>query len=530
MGGGASKDAEEKLQKEVRELQEKQRELEAAKRAQEKSLLEEQKRLEELQQEQEKVKAEHEARAAELRELAEQRDGLEEQVQAAKREAEQLKELLPAPELPEDTKRAELQQLEQEAKARDCMHHSATRSLAEGSCWNSEMAGWKTCLQAVTSRPRVTAPCVRPFSAASTPPRVSRFENATPGYGAEHRVLAALAGGCVALRARGQNAVMTLAPVDEKRPDAKLEEVFLVQTPLVLPPPFPASLAQLLPKHAIVAARLATGGFVAFDFTPEAPEDPVGALQLLLGGSVPGRLARRSMARLPRSAVRLGRAKADTTVRAVEAVEAAFEPRLSLGKNDCNSYAEKVLEALLADKQKVLEERLFSTLDWEGEDTQELRYKEPSVLNAVVLVAGTTVGAGILALPAVTQPVGFVPSMAALSFSWIYMAVTGLFIAEVACRTMAATGKRSISLQSMAISSVGQAGAWLSSGAFVFLHMALLIAYCSKGGELLLSLGLAALPIPGPLLFAGIFGGFVFVAKGSEALERGNNAFAIVVV
>ena len=74
----------------------------------------------------------------------------------------------------------------------------------------------------------------------------------------------------MALRARGQNAVMTLAPVDEKRPDAKLEEVFLVQTPLVLPPPFPASLAQLLPKHAIVAARLATGGFVAFDFTPEA--------------------------------------------------------------------------------------------------------------------------------------------------------------------------------------------------------------------------------------------------------------------
>ncbi|CAJ1435160.1 unnamed protein product [Effrenium voratum] len=377
-------------------------------------------------------------------------------------------------------------------------------------------------------RPRVTAPCVRPFSAAS--PRVSRFESATPGYGAEHRVLAALAGGCVALRARGQNAVMTLEPVDEKRPDAKLEEVFLVQTPLVLPPPFPASLAQLLPKHAIVAARLATGGFVAFDFTPEAPEDPVGALQLLLGGSVPGRLARRSMARLPRSAVRLGRAKAEATVRAVEAVEAAFEPRLSLGKNDCNSYAEKVLEALLADKQKGVEERLFSTLDWEGEDTQELRYKEPSVLNAVVLVAGTTVGAGILALPAVTQPVGFVPSMAALSFSWIYMAVTGLFIAEVACRTMAATGKRNISLQSMAISSVGQAGAWLSSGAFVFLHMALLIAYCSKGGELLLSLGLAALPIPGPLLFAGIFGGFVFVAKGSEALERGNNAFAIVVV
>ena len=35
--------------------------------------------------------------------------------------------------------------------------------------------------------------------------------------------------------------------------------------------------------------------------------------------------------------------------------------------------------------------------------------------NAVVLIAGTTVGAGILALPAVTQPVGFLPSTAALT-------------------------------------------------------------------------------------------------------------------
>ena len=53
---------------------------------------------------------------------------------------------------------------------------------------------------------------------------------------------------------------------------------------------------------------------------------------------------------------------------------------------------------------------------------------------------------------------------------------------------MAATGKRATSLQSMASTSIGPAGAWLSSAAFVFLHMALLIAYCSRGGELLTSL------------------------------------------
>ena len=45
--------------------------------------------------------------------------------------------------------------------------------------------------------------------------------------------------------------------------------------------------------------------------------------------------------------------------------------------------------------------------------------------NAIVLVAGTTVGAGILALPAVTQAAGFVPSTVALTGAWMYMATTG---------------------------------------------------------------------------------------------------------
>jgi len=52
--------------------------------------------------------------------------------------------------------------------------------------------------------------------------------------------------------------------------------------------------------------------------------------------------------------------------------------------------------------------------------------KSKSPRNAIVLVAGTTVGAGILALPAVTQPAGFIPSTLALTGAWMYMATTGL--------------------------------------------------------------------------------------------------------
>lgn len=274
------------------------------------------------------------------------------------------------------------------------------------------------------------------------------------------------------------------------------------------------------------------GGYAAFDFVPAKPEDPGSALQLLLGGSVEGLCGTRKLSGLPRGAVRLGRVAEGVTVEDVINVNERFDKMLSLTANDCNSYSQSVLGAILADPDKLVQERLFSTLDWEEmQQSSEVKYKEPSVTNAIVLVAGTTVGAGILALPAVTQPAGFVPSTVALTFAWMYMAITGLFIAEVACRTMAATGKRATSLQSMASTSIGPAGAWLSSAAFVFLHMALLIAYCSRGGELLTSLIpiLGSVGVPGPAVFAGIFGGFIFLTKGTDALDQGNNAFAVVV-
>lgn len=254
------------------------------------------------------------------------------------------------------------------------------------------------------------------------------------------------------------------------------------------------------------------------------------ALQLLLGGSVDGLCGLRRLQRLPRQALRLGKVKQLTVEEVIAGVNNTFDKQLSLTSNDCNNYSQAVLKAILQDPEKMVQERLFSTLDWDGMASEKVEYKEPSVLNAIVLVAGTTVGAGILALPAVTQPAGFIPSTLALTGAWMYMATTGLFIAEVACKTMATTGKPATSLKSMAAGSVGPIGAWLTSAAFVFLHMALLIAYCSRGGELLTSLLPGTLGVPPPLAFAGLFGGFIFVTKGTDALDQGNNIFATIVV
>ncbi|CAK8985639.1 unnamed protein product [Durusdinium trenchii] len=346
--------------------------------------------------------------------------------------------------------------------------------------------------------------------------------------------LGALLGARAARRAKTDTSTLTLESLERADgASGRLEgEVFLIQTPLTLPSPLRA-LAQFLPKHSVVLAALHEGGFAAFDFVPAAPQDPQAAARLLLGGSVEGLFGARELKRLPKGAVRLGRVKEDLAVEDVTAaVNGSFDPQLSLVENDCNTYSQKVLEAILADPEKMVQQRLFSTLDWEGIDSSNtIQYKEPSVLNAIVLVAGTTVGAGILALPAVTQPAGFVPSTVALTGAWMYMAITGLFVAEVACKTMASTGKPATSLKSMAAGAIGPAGAWWTSAFFVFLHMALLIAYCSRGGELLVSiLPVLGIGVPPPVLFAGIFGGFIFFTKGTDTLDKGNNVFATVVV
>lgn len=61
-------------------------------------------------------------------------------------------------------------------------------------------------------------------------------------------------------------------------------------------------------------------------------------------------------------------------------------------------------------------ERLFSNLN------QATMKREPgSVTSGILLVAGTTVGAGILAIPAVTQEVGFLASAVTCILCWIYM-------------------------------------------------------------------------------------------------------------
>uniref|UniRef100_A0A7N0V0Q0 Tyrosine-specific transport protein n=2 Tax=Kalanchoe fedtschenkoi TaxID=63787 RepID=A0A7N0V0Q0_KALFE len=125
-------------------------------------------------------------------------------------------------------------------------------------------------------------------------------------------------------------------------------------------------------------------------------------------------------------------------------------------------------------------ERLFSNLN-----QSTLRREPGSLSSAVLLVAGTTVGAGILAIPAVTQEAGFLASAVTCICCWVFMVVTGLLIAEVNVRTMCELGSGGVSLVSMAKRTLGSTGVQVACWSYIFIHYALLVAYVTRSSEIL---------------------------------------------
>jgi tyrosine-specific transport protein len=115
-----------------------------------------------------------------------------------------------------------------------------------------------------------------------------------------------------------------------------------------------------------------------------------------------------------------------------------------------------------------------------------LAHEPGSVWGAAALVAGTAVGAGILALPATTAPAGFAASGAALTAAAGWSALSGLLVAEVSVNTMCELGTgRGVSLGSMARRTLGPAGGAVVSVTYAVLHYSLLVAYIAKAGETL---------------------------------------------
>lgn len=142
------------------------------------------------------------------------------------------------------------------------------------------------------------------------------------------------------------------------------------------------------------------------------------------------------------------------------------------------------------------------------------------LLGGSLLVAGTAIGGGMLALPVLTAAGGFFPAIAIYVLCWLFMTSTGLLLMEVFLWS-----KEEVNIVSMARMTLGMPGkiaAWIL---YLFLFYSLTVAYVSGGGSLVEdvfdSIGQYDYPLwVGPLIFVLIFA--PFVAIGAKAVDKIN--------
>lgn len=109
------------------------------------------------------------------------------------------------------------------------------------------------------------------------------------------------------------------------------------------------------------------------------------------------------------------------------------------------------------------------------------------LLGSTLIVAGTTLGAGMLALPLITAEVGWGLSIILMLLIWAVSAAGGLLLAEVSAAYPDETN-----LHGMAGAILGKPGQWVSGAASMFLYYSLCAAYIS-GTSAQLQLGAEAL-------------------------------------
>jgi tyrosine-specific transport protein len=137
------------------------------------------------------------------------------------------------------------------------------------------------------------------------------------------------------------------------------------------------------------------------------------------------------------------------------------------------------------------------------------------IFNATLLISGTTIGAGMLALPIVTASCGFMPSMLVFFVCYIFMMATGLVRVEALVWF-----KGDYNLISLSSKLLGRYGRWASWILYLFLFYTLTVAYTAGGAEILQ----IALKVPKPfseVLFVGVFS--FFVMKGTRYVIKINH-------
>ncbi len=124
-----------------------------------------------------------------------------------------------------------------------------------------------------------------------------------------------------------------------------------------------------------------------------------------------------------------------------------------------------------------------------------------SLLIGTLLVAGTSIGGGMLALPILTSVTGFFPSLCIYLLCWLFMASTGLLFLEIT-QWM----HRDANIVSMAQSTLGRPGKIIAWVLYLFLFYSLNVAYIVESGKTVVELANGQMADwMGPIVFLILF-------------------------
>jgi tyrosine-specific transport protein len=150
------------------------------------------------------------------------------------------------------------------------------------------------------------------------------------------------------------------------------------------------------------------------------------------------------------------------------------------------------------------------------------------MFGAVLLVSGTTIGAGMLAMPVTTGRAGFFPSLAIMTAIWLFMLLTAFYFLEVNLRIQGESNL--ISMMHKTLGRLGEIVSWLI---YLLLLYALSAAYLLGCSQILNQFfyGNFGWDVPAPIWTAFIFVFFAaFVYLGTEVTDYLNRMMMLGLV
>lgn len=154
-----------------------------------------------------------------------------------------------------------------------------------------------------------------------------------------------------------------------------------------------------------------------------------------------------------------------------------------------------------------------------------MRLRHSKTLGGILLVSGTTIGAGMLALPVVTGMAGFFPTIVLFFLYWCFMTFTAFLMLEVNLWL-----GDNVNLITMARRTLGKPGEIIAWVTYLFLLYLLTTAYLAGGGPIVLDFvrAITGWELPasiGSLPLLLIFGFFVY--EGTKYVDAVNRIIMV---